>query len=133
MPKIIQIINTRRDALLALDDSGQLFAYCPEIAGLSVESWQRIPLLPEHMIPTPTPNPVISNPPSTTVSPRPIHPDWTIWLSHIKRKTDWFVTCPVCRDNIQSTDTAMLRHHWDAGHFDCKPEAPEGYEGLTGK
>lgn len=116
MPKIIQIINTRRDALLALDDSGQLFAYCPEIAGLSVESWQRIPLLPEHMI-----------------SPRPIHPDWTIWLSHIKRKTDWFVTCPVCRDNIQSTDTAMLRHHWDAGHFDCKPEAPEGYEGLTGK
>ena len=128
MPKIIQIINTRRDALLALDDSGQLFAYCPEIAGLSVESWQRIPLLPEHMIPTPTPNPVISNPPSTTVSPRPIRPGWATWLSDIHRKNGWFVCCPRCKCNIQSTDTASLHDHWMQGHFDCKTEI-----GLTGE
>lgn len=127
MPKIIQIINTRRDALLALDDSGQLFAYCPEIAGLSVESWQRIPLLPEHMPPVP------ANEKHNPATARPIRPEWAAWLAGMHRKTDWFVVCPVCRDNIQSTDTAMLRHHWDAGHFDCKPEAPEGYEGLTGK
>jgi len=118
MPKIIQIINTRRDALLALDDSGQLFAYCPEIAGLSVESWQRIPLLPEHA------PPVLA--PASKPEPEPsISPDWNAWLSQMTRKRDWFTFCPTCKTNIQATDTETLRRHWLLGHFNFIPERGE--------
>lgn len=142
MPKIISLTSLG-DTLYVLYDSGFIFASSGE------KSWYRVTLPRPYQIEeaitltnaTPSlplseklaPEEPASQPLPTTVFPRPIRPSWPIWLSHIRRKTDWFVMCPVCRENIQSTDTAMLRHHWDAGHFDCKPEAPEGYEGLTGK
>ena len=116
MPKIISLTSLG-GTLYVLYDSGFIFASSGE------KSWYRVTL----------PRPYQIEEAEKLATPRPIRPSWPIWLSHIKRKTDWFVMCPVCRENIQSTDTAMLRHHWDAGHFDCKPEAPEGYEGLTGK
>jgi len=121
MPKIIQITKTtRKESFLALDDSGQLFAYSPEIAGLSVESWQRIPLLPEHVPPAP----VVAAPLAPEPEPS-ISPDWSAWLSQMTRKRDWFTFCPTCKTNIQATDTETLRRHWLQGHFNFIPERGE--------
>lgn len=113
MPKIIQIINTRRDALLALDDSGQLFAYCPEIAGLSVDSWQRIPLLPEHMPQAPA-----TPPPSSRNKTRP---EFIKSINFYGIKNSGI--CP-CGAAITPWDVETWQQHWERGHMKDYPNVP---------
>lgn len=111
MPKIIQITKTaRKESFLALDDSGQLFAYCPEIAGLSVESWQRILLLPEHMPLAPK-----SEEPALRTAPQ--RPEWNAIISgiHLDMRQRHFVQCP-CGDHLNTLQ--LVREHWQLGHFD---------------
>jgi len=119
MPKIISLTSLD-GTLYALYDSGFIFASSGE------RSWYRvtlprpyqieeaIALLPEHA------------PPAPTIDPKPsISPDWNAWLSQMTRKRDWFTFCPICKTNIQATDTETLRRHWLQGHFNFTPERGE--------
>lgn len=115
MPKIISLASLG-DTLYVLYDSGFIFASSGE------KSWYRVTLPRPYQIEeaeklaAPTPEPV---------TPQPIRPEWNTWLAGIHRKTDWFVLCPRCKCNIQSTDTSSLRDHWLQGHFDATLGAGE--------